>query len=406
MNWSGPSTPCTGWDQRTSASAPQHGTVHEADQRLVLHEELAVPQRAGQLVGQPVPGDGAGVRVGVGDLVAVAAALLGAVHRDVGAAQHVGCAAGADLAVHDADAAVHRQLAVVEQHRGGERLQDAACQVRDGGQARRVGVEGDELVAADPGDQLVGRGDAVAQPVGDGDQQPVAHRVAEAVVDRLEAVQVEVADADPAVGAVAAPGARLVRCAERAVEAFEEQRAVGQSCERVVGGLVAQPLQQPAALGDVFEQGELVLRAAFCVAQQRDLDVGPQHRAVGPGVGLLDAVVVAFAAGELAVQDVVAVRAVVRVRPVAGPAVPDVRLAAEHPGERLVDLQHVAFEVGDADADGGGLEDRTEAGLACGQRALRLGLGVQRGTGDRLLLVQGAFAQRVREADGDRVLEP
>ena len=122
--------------------------------------------------------------------------------------------------------------AVVEQHRGGERLQDAACQVRDGGQARRVGVEGDELVAADPGDQLVGRGDAVAQPVGDGDQQPVAHRVAEAVVDRLEAVQVEVADADPAVGAVAAPGARLVRCAERAVEAFEERRFDAIALER------------------------------------------------------------------------------------------------------------------------------------------------------------------------------
>ena len=57
------------------------------------------------------------------------------------------------------------------------------------------------IVAAQPRGG-VGRPEAVAQPVGDGAQHHVADVVAVLVVDRLEAVQVEVEHRGPGVGAV------------------------------------------------------------------------------------------------------------------------------------------------------------------------------------------------------------
>ena len=70
--------------------------------------------------------------------------------------------------------------------------------------AGRVLDQQRELVAAEPGDQ--GRAAAgvprlvraLGEPLGDGGEQPVADAVAEGVVDRLEAVEVQVAQPDPA----------------------------------------------------------------------------------------------------------------------------------------------------------------------------------------------------------------
>ena len=95
-----------------------HTAVAEVDQRLVLDEELAALQGRGQRRGEAVPGDGAGVGLGVGELVAVAARRLGPVHRDVGAAQHLRRAALARRALDDADAAAHGQLPAVDADRG------------------------------------------------------------------------------------------------------------------------------------------------------------------------------------------------------------------------------------------------------------------------------------------------
>ena len=102
----------------------------------------------------------------------------------------------------------------------------------------------DELVAAHPGDQVPLTDDAVGEPPGDGDQQPVAEVVAEAVVDRLETVEVEEADADP----LLRPGV-----GEDLTEGLEEQRPVGQPGQRVVQRLEAQPLLELVPLGDVLD---------------------------------------------------------------------------------------------------------------------------------------------------------
>ncbi|BCB81953.1 hypothetical protein Pflav_083630 [Phytohabitans flavus] len=58
----------------------------------------------------------------------------------------------------------------------------------------------DELVAAHPGDKVTAGRQPHGEAAGHGTDQVVARVVPKRVVDRLEAVEVEVADADPGIG--------------------------------------------------------------------------------------------------------------------------------------------------------------------------------------------------------------
>ena len=110
--------------------------------------------------------------------------------RDLGLAQQLVRGDPAGLAERDADRRADEPLAAAQRERraqlGRDRLGDPPCLalVRDG-------VEDDpELVAAEAGDRVAGP-QARREPLADRDQQPVADRVAEALVDDLEAVEVE-----------------------------------------------------------------------------------------------------------------------------------------------------------------------------------------------------------------------
>ena len=100
-----------------------------------------------------------------------------------------------------------------------------------------------ELVAAEPGDG-VARAQRRDERPAICDQQLVAGQVAEAVVDDLEAVEVEEED-----------GGQPLRLAARALDRLpqpvHEQRAVGQAGERVVEGVVEELLLGLLAVGDV-----------------------------------------------------------------------------------------------------------------------------------------------------------
>src|SRR4051794_17148158 len=90
---------------------------------------------------------------------------------------------------------------------------DSASMRRSGGGDRVLLVgdvlaNQDELVAAEARRQLVAA-ERLAQALGDGEQEAVAGVVAEAVVDDLEAVEVDEQDGDLPAGAVDAGGARL-----------------------------------------------------------------------------------------------------------------------------------------------------------------------------------------------------
>ena len=115
---------------------------------------------------------------------------LDAVHRDVRVADEVLAARGAGGADRDADAHVAGDVAAAERVRPVDRVQHAPGH---GDSRLRVGVadEHRELVAAEPGGEILGA-DRAGQAAGELGEQLVAGAVPPRVVDRLEAVEVEV----------------------------------------------------------------------------------------------------------------------------------------------------------------------------------------------------------------------
>ena len=101
-----------------------------------------------------------------------------------------------------------------------------------------------ELVAAEPRGGVAGA-QAAREPLAHDRSSVVARRVAEAVVDGLEVVEV-----DEQHGELAAVALEPRR---RVVDAVAEQRLVGEAGQRVVERLVGQLVLEPAVLGDVAE---------------------------------------------------------------------------------------------------------------------------------------------------------
>src|SRR5205085_1367456 len=126
---------------------------------------------------------------------------------------------------------------------GGHGSDDAARQLRGAVRALQVLEEDGELVAAEAG-QGVGLPGAGAEPLGHADEELVSGAVAEAVVDGLEVVEVQEHDADEP----ARPGLAV----EGVVEAILEEGPVGEPGERVVEGLVVEPLLERLTLADVL----------------------------------------------------------------------------------------------------------------------------------------------------------
>ena len=200
------------------------------------------------------------------EAVGVLALLLGAVHREVGVAQQV---VGVDPVLGiDADAGARAQddLVVVGPARLGEAVEKPARHERGVVGAGEVLHEHDELVTPDARDE-VGAAGPGSQPLGHRLQDGVAGGVAEPVVDRLEAVEVE---KDERTARPLASGA-----GERALQGVEEERAVGQPGEAVVARealelrLRALPLQ---------EEGE----EAADVGEGRDPFLVPRPGALAP----------------------------------------------------------------------------------------------------------------------------
>lgn len=126
-----------------------------------------------------------------------------------------------------------------------------------------------ELVTPEPGQQ-VARPQGAEQPLGHGDQQLVAGRVAQHVVDHLELVEVEEQADDQLSGALCATG-------EPEADVLDQHRSVGQPSQGVVVGEVVQALSRASLLGDVLQLAEEVRRLAGFLHQR--------HRLVHPPLG-------------------------------------------------------------------------------------------------------------------------
>ena len=217
------------------------GPVAEVDDGLA--EQLQVSRRQG---GDELALDlGALLRAGAQitrrDLRPGPAALLGPVHRRVRRRQQLLRVGGGATGGGDPDAGRHRDRHPVQLGGLSGRLRQPPGHP-PGLAARGARQHRDELVPAHPGQVVTGTQHR-PQPLRRGAEQRVACPVAEGVVDGLEPVQVQVQHGD-----VAAVGAGAVHLP---AQLGQQQRAVQQPGQRVVGRLVEQGDLAELACGDV-----------------------------------------------------------------------------------------------------------------------------------------------------------
>ena len=249
--------------------------VGEADDRLVMDDHLLAFERPAQvgLHRQDIGGVLAQGRA-IG-LNAVAAEPFGLLHGDLAVLDHLLDAA--QLWVHhgDADRSGEEDFAIGEGDGG---AQGAAQGIGEGGDAFGF-LLGDqdeaEAVAVEPGQGVLGL-QQPSEPARDRQQNGIADRQADAVIDFLEAVDVDDEDRRP--GRPFRLGA-----GDRGVEPVEEQFAVGQAGQIVVHGIVEQALLGGLDLGDVGQGADTA----------DDLAVAAQHR---PGAKLEPAVMAVIGA--------------------------------------------------------------------------------------------------------------
>ena len=237
--------------QASLGVVPPHQGLEPADRVRVQGHDRLVDQ--GQLIGRDgdlellAHGerlDGVAVPGRVVDRQAALAALLGHVHGHVRVAHRVRSVGPPGHRLGQPDAGPDDVQVPVDLDGRGEGGEQAVRHLGRGGQVRVLHEDG-ELVTAQPrGRVLVAQGSR--EPLGDGEQDDVAARVAEAVVDVLEVVEVEGEDRQRA------PRLRLA-AGQGVVDAVEEQLPVRQPGQGVVEGLGRQVLLQPLALGDVAD---------------------------------------------------------------------------------------------------------------------------------------------------------
>ncbi len=254
---------------------PDDRPVGDLHGGLVVHDQLVAVERAAQ-VGLELEAIERGVvERRLVPAHARLAVLLREVHRHVGVAdQLVGSVAG-PVQRHTRARGDHEALAC-ELERQREAVDDARGVLGDLVDRGLVLQQDRELVAAEPSHGVAGSYRA-EQALTDRGQQLVADRVAEAVVDGLEAVEVEDDHADRA--AVAGlPGKSVL-------EPVGEQRPVGELGQRVMERAVPKLALETVAFGDVLDRGEhrgpaLELEA---VRGDRDLDDATVLQDVPPG---------------------------------------------------------------------------------------------------------------------------
>ena len=199
-------------------------------ERLVDHLELvARGERLAQLLLDGAAALHEDVHLFAEDAEAVAALDLGPVEGDIGL-PHELCPLETRLRRHgDADGnsderGVAEQLERLR-HRGDDPLAERYRLVR----VSHVVLQDGELVAAEPRHEVAVPHES-RQPMAELADQVVACRVAERVVDVLEAVEVEVEERHA--------GVRAARFDQGPVEAIVEERAVGEARQRIVEGKV------------------------------------------------------------------------------------------------------------------------------------------------------------------------
>jgi hypothetical protein len=192
---------------------------------------------------------------------------LDAVHGDVGVADEVLAGGHARSSDGDADADVAGDIAAPERVCPVELLEHAPRR-GNGSVCVRLADEHGELVAADPGGEILVT-DGRLEATREFGEELVPRAVSPRVVDRLEAVEVEIEHCR-----------RTQTTLELLLYRFEQVEAVGQTGECVVICLVAQLLLELRHLGErMLETAVLEQDARMAGEGLEQLDVGVDERA-------------------------------------------------------------------------------------------------------------------------------
>ena len=252
----------------------------------------------------------------------------------------------------DADAGGHEEFAALQHKRFDQAGEDLLGHM-NGAVQRHVAAdpwlqEQGEFVAAHARHGVV-LGHAAEQARGHFLEHPVAGRVAEGVVDRLETVEVEEHQHHPRL----LPFGGL----QRGVQAVLEQGAVGQVGQGVIVGQAVDALLTGLALADIAEETHVTGQVAFVVEHRGNAHPGRVMLAIEtlephlafPGAVLVQLLEHITQMGFLLLIDGEHI----------GQLVEHIahRIAAD-PAERLVGLHDITGRVGDQDRRGGMLEYR------------------------------------------------
>ncbi len=256
-------------DQSALRVAPAHqclgglqAVIGQTQARLVEDFQLADFQRLAQLVLQLQVVHAGCLRAVGEELQGVAAQVLGLLHGGAGLAQQdLGIAAVVRQQA-DTDGGADHQLLFADDDRLADALQQTTAQVRQTAEAA-VGVEQhDEFVAGQAGDG-VGLTEGLAQPSRHLAQQRIGRLVAEAFIEQLETVQIDIQHRH--VAAVAAHPLTGF------LQPLLQQAAVGQPGEIVVMGQVAQTLLDLAPHAEVGDEGDHMGDAAVGITHLAQL---------------------------------------------------------------------------------------------------------------------------------------
>ncbi len=195
------------------------------------------------------------------------------IHRELGVLEHLLGAARLSVGERDPHRRGEEDLAVVE---GDGRAQRLAQRLGEGDDALGLALRQQnerELVAGEARQRVL-RLQQAAEPARERQQDRVADRDADGIVDLLEAVEIDHDHGrlDRRVG---------LGEGEHAFEAVEEQLAVGQPGEVVVHRVVQQPLFRVLELGDVGERADEPHHLAVRSDHRPRLDREPEVMAVG-----------------------------------------------------------------------------------------------------------------------------
>jgi hypothetical protein len=250
MNVAGAISP----DQRLEAG---DSAIGERDNRLVMKLERLSLDGPSEVGLQPEALQRVRVHRRVEHRKTRPSTRLGAPHGEVGAAQHKLGPRIAIVAERDAEAGRGEDLVPADINRRCQRLERA---FGDSGRvSRRIDSlqEKRELVAAESSHRILGSGARRESP-GNGDQELVAGRVTETVVDDAKVVEVQQHDRERRRAAF--------RSTSRAIESLHEEQAIRESRQCIVQRLVALPAfdafpaRESAAECQVCGRGRRVLR--------------------------------------------------------------------------------------------------------------------------------------------------